>query len=60
MKYLRTVFAQETAPMKHLGTAIHKFFKTLGGVEFEIPQREAMCKPPRFDWQTFMTTKEKA
>ena len=45
--------------MKNLGVAIHKFFKTLGGVEFERPQRELMRKPPRFDGQTCMTTKEK-
>ena len=49
---LRTALAQEPAPVKHpkhLGTAIHKLFKPLGGVELPLPQREPMREPPQFD-----------
>ncbi|WP_419861551.1 plasmid stabilization protein [Candidatus Palauibacter sp.] len=34
---------------KGLGTAIHELFSPLGGVELEIPPREPMREPPRFD-----------
>lgn len=34
---------------KGLGTAIHELFAPLGGVELEIPPREPMREPPRFD-----------
>ena len=40
---------RETAPEKGLGTAIHELFKPLGGVELELPPREPMREPPRFD-----------
>ena len=40
--------AQEI-PEKGLGTFIHKLFKQIGGVELEIPPREPMREPPRFD-----------
>ena len=36
-------------PEKGLGTAIHELFKPVGGVELEIPPREPMREPPRFD-----------
>ena len=36
-------------PEKGLGTAIHELFKQFGGVELEIPPREPMREPPRFD-----------
>ena len=36
-------------PEKGLGTFIHKLFKQIGGVELEIPPREPMREPPRFD-----------
>ena len=36
-------------PQKGLGTAIHELFKQCGGVELEIPPREPMREPPRFD-----------
>ena len=36
-------------PEKGLGTFIHKLFKQIGGVELEIPPRELMREPPRFD-----------
>ncbi len=46
---LRAALGQETAPVKHLGTAIHKLFKPLGGVELPLPHREPMREPPQFD-----------
>ena len=36
-------------PENGLGTAIHELFKPFGGVELEIPPREPMREPPRFD-----------
>ena len=45
---LSTSHAQEI-PEKGLGTFIHKLFKQIGGVELEIPPREPMREPPRFD-----------
>ena len=36
-------------PQNGLGTAIHELFKQFGGVELEIPPREPMREPPRFD-----------
>ena len=45
---LPTPHAQEI-PEKGLGTFIHKLFKEIGGVELEIPPREPMREPPRFD-----------
>lgn len=36
-------------PVKGLGTAIHELFKPFGGVELELPPREPMREPPRFD-----------
>ncbi len=32
-----------------LGTALHELFKPLGGVDLEIPPREPMPEPPKFD-----------
>ena len=40
---------RETTPEKGLGTAIHELFKPFGGVELELPPREATREPPRFD-----------
>ena len=40
---------REAAPPKGLGTAIHELFKPFGGVELEMPPREPMSEPPRFD-----------
>ena len=45
---LSTSHAQEI-PEKGLGTFIHKLFKQIGGVELEIPPREPMREPPRFN-----------
>ncbi|MDE2944258.1 MAG: plasmid stabilization protein [Gemmatimonadota bacterium] len=41
--------AEEEVPAEGLGTAIHELFAPLGGVELEIPPREPMREPPRFD-----------
>ena len=40
---------QDTAAAKRLGTAIHELFKPFGGVELELPLREPMREPPRFE-----------
>lgn len=39
----------EAAPETGLGTAIHELFKPFGGVELELPTREPMREPPRFE-----------
>ena len=36
-------------PAANLGEAIHRRFAALGGVELELPPREPMPEPPRFD-----------
>ena len=46
---LREAVGREEAPAYGLGTAIHERFKPLGGVELELPPREPMREPPRFD-----------
>ena len=40
---------REAAPERGLGTAIHELFKPFGGVELEVPPREATHEPPQFD-----------
>ena len=40
---------QAPLPAKGLGTALHELFKPLGGVELELPPREPMREPPRFE-----------
>ena len=40
---------REIAPREGLGTAIHELFKPFGGVELELPPREPMREPPRFE-----------
>ena len=39
----------EEIPEYGLGTYIHNLFKQFGGVDLEIPPREPMREPPRFD-----------
>ncbi|MCY3969711.1 MAG: plasmid stabilization protein [Acidobacteria bacterium] len=46
---LRKAVQRDAEPEKGLGTAIHELFKPLGGVELELPPREPMREPPRFD-----------
>ena len=46
---LRAALGQEKAPVRNLGTALHELFKPFGGVELDIPPREPMREPPRFD-----------
>ena len=46
---LRAALDEDAAPNRELGTAIHELFRPLGGVELEIPPREATREPPRFD-----------
>ena len=46
---LRAALGPEEAPVKNLGTALHELFKPFGGVELDIPPREPMREPPRFD-----------
>ncbi len=46
---LRSALNGEAAPTGNLGTAIHELFKPYGGVELEIPTREPMREPPRFN-----------
>ena len=36
-------------PSKGLGTAIHNLFKPFGGLELDLPPRDAMREPPTFD-----------
>ena len=40
---------REPVPDRGLGTALHALFKPLGDVVLEIPPREPMREPPRFD-----------
>ena len=40
---------EEEVPVRNLGTALHELFKPFGGVELEIPPRQPMREPPRFD-----------
>lgn len=46
---LRDAVGRETVPAKGLGTAIHELFKPLGDVDLDLPPREPMREPPRFD-----------
>lgn len=54
LSYLRDKDVQndlpnQDIPPRGLGTVIHAIFKPFGGVELEIPPREPMREPPRFD-----------
>ena len=46
---LEAALAVEAAPTKNLGTAIHELFAPYGGVELDIPPRDPMRDPPKFD-----------
>ena len=45
---LRKTVGKPAVPV-NLGEAIHRRFAALGGVELDLPSREAMPEPPRFD-----------
>ena len=49
----RLILAQavdrEPVPVKGLGTALHELFKPFGGGGLELPPREPMREPPRFE-----------
>ncbi len=46
---LAEAVAREAAPARGLGTAIHELFKPFGGIELNLPPREPMREPLRFD-----------
>ena len=46
---LADAVGREAAPAKGLGTALHELFKPFHGAELELPPREPMREPPRFD-----------
>ena len=48
-KEARNNLPDQDIPPRGLGTAIHAIFKPFGGVELEVPPREPMREPPRFD-----------
>ena len=48
-RILLAALDEETAPPKDLATMIRERFKPFGGVELEIPPRDAMRQPPRFN-----------
>ena len=48
-KEMQNVQPAEPHTTTALGTAIHTIFKPFGGVELELPPREAMRKPPCLD-----------
>ncbi len=46
---LRTAVEDERQPTRDLASAIRARFAPLGGVELDIPPRDAMREPPHFD-----------
>lgn len=46
---LRAALYQDPAAGKDLGSAIRARFVPLGGIELELPPREPVRNPPRFD-----------
>lgn len=45
---LRQAVAETAAPL-NLGEAIRNRFAVLGGMDLDLPEREPMPEPPRFD-----------
>lgn len=48
-RVLAEAVEREIVPGKALGTAIHKLFQPFSDIELELPAREPMREPPRFD-----------
>jgi plasmid stability protein len=49
-RILQTVLApQEAPPVRHLYDRVRARFAPLGGVDLELPPREPVRDPPRFD-----------
>ena len=48
-RILAEAVERNTTPAQGLGTALHELFKPFGGVELELPPREPMREPPRFE-----------
>jgi plasmid stability protein len=46
---LRAALNQESTPSGGVGSALHALFEPYGGVELELPEREPIRTPPRFD-----------
>lgn len=46
---LKAALASEAAPTSNIGTAIRERFAPYGGVELDIPPRDPMREPPKFD-----------
>ena len=46
---LKHALEEEAVPVRNLGSVIRARFAPLGGVKLEIPPREPMRDPPRFD-----------
>jgi plasmid stability protein len=46
---LRAALDPTQPPVLKLGTAIHDLFEPFGDVELELPPREPMREPPKFD-----------
>lgn len=44
---LRVVLAEEERSSRRLGDAIHARFRAAGGVDLELPERDAVRTPPR-------------
>jgi len=45
---LRLALVVSSPAKGNLAESIHRRFRALGGVELEVPQRDAMREPPRF------------
>ena len=46
---LKHALEEDSVPVRNLGTALHELFRPFGGVDLEIPPRQPMREPPRFD-----------
>lgn len=46
---LRSALVVSSRPKENLAAAIRRRFAPLGGVELELPRRDAVPPPPRFD-----------